>query len=785
MMKIKKRFLLFSIIFTVTILTLIGSQGAGQESLTLYESMSERERTEFDLLNSTLNEPIGMQGFEGDYALNYSDDFVEIIVQFVTPPSEAFRLSYERDIPLPPSFPGETFEEQALRGHATFQEQLEQITVPPSVAPVEIFSANHLLFNGVFMRVSPSMVEQITALPEVFGVFPNMATSAPEIMPTSEPTLGAGVVNPNFMLETRQLFNTDYIHNEMGLTGEGITVAVIDSGIYHGHPEFAAYIDPTTGRIPGFCFIQGIDDPAEIPGQSDFGHGTHVSGTVIAVAPGANHRSYRVLGSGGTWQHMVDAIEAAHLSSDIMNLSIHSNFTNIHFFANYALNLAALGDTVVVVIAGNFAQGPPPHLSVMASASLPIIVGAGTAGGRNQAINGDTIATFSSRVPVPGIYHIAVDIVAPGVGIYSTIPGGGYQAWQGTSMAAPNIAGVAALMLDAFPDAGSYEIKARMMNTSRPLADLNPNSVFTEGAGFVQPIEALTSQSFVTTAHPIPWSPSNPFVEGTVSSLSFGSLGAILPTNTRTFRTSIHNESNEPVTYTIDDVFLNNPNTVAIITLSQRTITIEPGQTEDFYIGISVAGNVIGNPTFYEGYVYISGDHDDMRLPFALVNTSTTNIAASRVNFDLQGGVVSLVTPDLHTDIDPINVLHGANILTFLADNHNGFTNPTRGDYTFAGWYLDSNFTTPVTNTTVMPEEEMTLYARFIDDELSPREILRELIVEAEARNQSYYTPRSWANMMSRLVMARSIYNNPNATEAQINEANALLRGVLDALVER
>jgi len=69
--------------------------------------------------------------------------------------------------------------------------------------------------------------------------------------------------------------------------------------------------------------------------------------------------------------------------------------------------------------------------------------------------------------------------------------------------------------------------------------------------------------------------------------------------------------------------------------------------------------------------------------------------------------------------------------------------------------------------------------------EPTPRETLRELIAEAEARIQANYTPLSWARMQSMLVMARSVYNNPTAADAQINDAINLLRTRLDELVPR
>ena len=67
----------------------------------------------------------------------------------------------------------------------------------------------------------------------------------------------------------------------------------------------------------------------------------------------------------------------------------------------------------------------------------------------------------------------------------------------------------------------------------------------------------------------------------------------------------------------------------------------------------------------------------------------------------------------------------------------------------------------------------------------TPRDTLRELIAEAEARTQADYTPRSWANMQSMLTFARNVYNNPSATDAQIEDAINLLRARLDALEPR
>ena len=80
----------------------------------------------------------------------------------------------------------------------------------------------------------------------------------------------------------------------------------------------------------------------------------------------------------------------------------------------------------------------------------------------------DTLADFSSRGPVTSTWEIKPDILAPGVTITSTIPGG-YLSLQGTSMAAPHVAGACALIKQAHPDWGPEKIKAALMNYAKPL----------------------------------------------------------------------------------------------------------------------------------------------------------------------------------------------------------------------------------------------------------------------------------------------------------------------------
>jgi subtilisin family serine protease len=276
---------------------------------------------------------------------------------------------------------------------------------------------------------------------------------------------------------------TSFLEAWQTTTGTGITVAVVDTGVAAGHPDLAGKV------LPGHEFLNGGLIDRDVPVMTDgCGHGTHVAGTIAAVAqngigvagaaPGVKILPVRVLNCGGWTSDVAAGITwAANHGARVINLSVGGPGPDrsLALAVKYARSKGA----VVVAAAGNNHGTCTPYQN---ATSYP---GATTGAIGVGAIDSNfQHACFSNT----GTY---VDLAAPGVGIVSTYPPNTYAQMDGTSMATPHVSAAAALVLAKRPWCTPDEVEARLEATAVRLGSPTyPNKLF--GAGLIDPAKAVS-----------------------------------------------------------------------------------------------------------------------------------------------------------------------------------------------------------------------------------------------------------------------------------------------------
>jgi uncharacterized repeat protein (TIGR01451 family) len=272
----------------------------------------------------------------------------------------------------------------------------------------------------------------------------------------------------------------DEVWSALHITGTGVVIASLDSGIDWLHPAlqqaYRGYNKGLAAHIGNW--FDATPTAATYPIDPN-GHGTHTMGTLvgadgIGVAPGAKWISGRVFDADGyafdSWIHAgFEWILAPNgdpaLAPQVLNNSWGSNSSASTVFQEDIRTLRSAG-IFVVFSAGNAGPGPG---TVGSPASLPEAFAVGAIDSENDA------ATFSSRGPSPW-GDIRPHVAAPGVGVISSVPGGGYMSLNGTSMAAPHVAGTAALMLSAHSGLSISDTAYILTSTAAPLSLTLPNN---------------------------------------------------------------------------------------------------------------------------------------------------------------------------------------------------------------------------------------------------------------------------------------------------------------------
>lgn len=261
-------------------------------------------------------------------------------------------------------------------------------------------------------------------------------------------------------------------------TGQGVVVAVIDSGVEAGHSELAGQLwsnqrelvngldDDGNGLVDdvdGWDFESDDNDPRPDGTSFDDSHGTLIAGVIAAavdgagisgVAPDSQVMNLRACDNGSCMT--LDAIEAIHYAVDngahILNLSFGGpSPLNADEPLSEAIDYARQHDVLVVTAAGNAPPGAlPPGMGIL-PAELPQSNNVAVAASNRL----DRLADFS-------YYGPNIDIAAPGVDLLTTDITG-YSTVSGTSFSAPIVAGVAALLLSDDPGIHHQELVARLM----------------------------------------------------------------------------------------------------------------------------------------------------------------------------------------------------------------------------------------------------------------------------------------------------------------------------------
>lgn len=295
---------------------------------------------------------------------------------------------------------------------------------------------------------------------------------------------------------------------------DSVVVGVIDTGVNYSHPDLSSNMWTNPGEIGG----NGVDDDSngivdDVYGANfaagngnpndDNGHGSHCAGTI----GGRGNNGAGV--AGVNWQVKIMALKFLNSSG--------SGYTSDAIEAiEYAIAMKNRGVNIRVLNnswgGGSFSQSLRDAVAASNAAGILFVAAAG-----NEANNNDANPSYPASYNVDNVISVAavdrngnlasfsnygessVDLAAPGVSILSTVLGSNYSSYSGTSMAAPHVSGVAALVLAREPNLSLAALKTRLLTTVKPLSTLNGLVTY---PGIVNAFNALTSSQTVNPPSP-------------------------------------------------------------------------------------------------------------------------------------------------------------------------------------------------------------------------------------------------------------------------------------------
>ena len=232
-----------------------------------------------------------------------------------------------------------------------------------------------------------------------------------------------------------------------GCTGRGVRVAVVDSGIDTHHPELKGKVKES---------VEAVSENGQIvfkhsTSGDQAGHGTACAGIITSIAPEVELYSVKVLGpnaSGSGEMFLMGVDYAIKQGMQVVNLSLGTTKRDYWGPLHELLDRAYREHVILVAAANNLPQASSP--SIFSSSLISVVKRAG----------GDPF-NFGFQ------YGEVIELIAPGVQVETTWPGGGRRQLTGNSFACPYVVGIIALMLEARPKLTPFEIKTILYEIAR------------------------------------------------------------------------------------------------------------------------------------------------------------------------------------------------------------------------------------------------------------------------------------------------------------------------------
>jgi subtilisin family serine protease len=374
---------------------------------------------------------------------------------------------------------------------------------------VRLRAENQQTLSRVAARLPDATIKAVSPSLGVHLVQSN-ATSVDALMATFAPDSDIQYAEPNYILSAYATPNDPNYSSLWGMpkinapgawnvttNSTAFAIAVVDTGVDYTHPDLAANVWSAPSSFTVTIAGQTITCPAGSHGfnalamtcdpKDDNLHGTHVAGTIGAIGnnglgvAGVNWSAKMIalkfLDSKGTGD-MSGAIAAIEFA-----IQANAAFANTGTPLNIRVLSASWGggsfmqslldelnkangyEMLFVTAAGNSSADNDAHPTYPASYNAPNVIAVAATDGN------DALASFSNY----GAH--SVHLAAPGSGILSTVPGGGYATYSGTSMATPHVSGAALLTLSACPSLNTAQLKSLLISAVDPVAGLSSKTL--------------------------------------------------------------------------------------------------------------------------------------------------------------------------------------------------------------------------------------------------------------------------------------------------------------------